>query len=249
MLHLIQPDWPVPAHVRCCISTRAGGVSEGPYAGLNLATHVGDAPERVARNRALLRTAAGLPAEPRWLEQVHGTAVAEFREPGAAVPRADGAVTGTPGVVLAVMTADCLPVLLADAAGRRVAALHAGWRGLADGMLEAGVAAMERPGSALCAYLGPAIGPAAFEVGGEVRERFLAWRPAAADAFRPSPAGRWLADLYALARLRLQAAGVPAAQIFGGELCTYAQAERFFSYRREGVTGRMASLIWLEAAS
>jgi YfiH family protein len=206
---------------------------------------VGDDPAAVAQNRRLLRERLDLPAEPHWLRQVHGCEVAA---PGAGARdlgcEADAAVALGPGVVCAVLTADCLPVLLCDRGGTRVAAVHAGWRGLAEGVIEAAVTRLDTPPDRLIAWLGPAIGRDAFEVGGEVRERFLATSgPRAADAFRAAPGGKWLADLYLLAGLRLAAAGVKDA--FGGGLCTFSDPARFFSYRRDGVTGRMASLIWL----
>lgn len=233
------PDWPAPANVRAVCTTRAGGCSRGAFAGLNLAAHVGDDPEAVARNRARLRSALQLPGEPAWLEQVHGAEVidASLPEPR----RADAGFTRNPGVVCAVLTADCLPVLLCAAAGSRVAAVHAGWRGLAAGVLENAVAALEK--SHLMAWLGPAIGPRAFEVGAEVRRAFVATHPECAPAFAPADGGKWRADLYALARLALRRAGVD--EVYGGGECTYGDAGRFYSYRRGGVTGRMASLIWL----
>lgn len=235
----LVPDWPVPARVRALITTRAGGTSVGPYASLNLADHVGDDPAAVRANRARLR--ALLPAEPVWLEQVHGTDVLCVETGGAR--RADAAVSRTPGTVCAVLTADCLPVLLADRAGTVVAAAHAGWRGLCAGVLERTVAAMDTDPGQLLAWLGPAIGPEAFQVGDEVRAAFLAVDAAAAAAFRPDGPGKWRADLYALARQRLARAGVQAR--YGGGLCTFSDPGRFFSYRRDGTTGRMASLIWL----
>jgi YfiH family protein len=227
--------------VRGVSTTRRGGVSTGPYADWNLGDHVGDDPGAVARNRALLRERLALPREPRWLRQVHGCAVAE----GAAGEcEADAAVARAPGEVCAVLTADCLPLLLCDRAGTRVGAVHAGWRGLAAGVIEAAVRRLDVPPGELLCWLGPAIGPDAFEVGPEVRERFLAGLgPGAADACRPA-AGRWLADLYALARQRL--AGLGVTRVWGGDLCTYADPGRFFSYRRDGVTGRMATLVWIE---
>jgi hypothetical protein len=237
-MDLILPNWPAPLTVRACATTRTGGVSTGPYASLNLGDHVGDDPAHVAENRARLRRELGLPAEPLWLTQVHGIAVAEGQ--GA---DADASVAFGPGTVCTVMTADCLPLLLCDRAGTRVAAVHAGWRGLLAGVIEAAVARLDTSGAELLVWLGPAIGPDAFEVGDEVRAAFVAEDAAAAAAFRPSPAGRWLADIYALARRRLARCGVNA--VYGGELCTYHDAERFYSYRRDGVTGRMASLIWL----
>lgn len=249
-LPLLRPDWPAPAAVQAVVTTRAGGVSPAPWDSLNLGTHVGDDPARVADNRARLQAAlmAIAPCSaPQWLNQVHGTVVVEA-EPDAArraalVPAADAVTTTVPGLPCVVMTADCLPVFFCDRAGTRVAVAHAGWRGLCDGVLEATVARFAAPGEVL-SWLGPAIGPAAFEVGEEVRAAFLAQDAGVAHAFRPSPnAGRWLADLYALARARLAAAGVTA--VSGGGLCTVSDRERFFSYRRDGQTGRMASVIWL----
>ncbi len=236
-------DWPAPPRVRTCTTTRQGGVSLAPYAGLNLGDHVGDAPQAVAANRAHVVRQRGLPGMPLWLNQVHGTTVVDAADaaPGCA---ADASFTREPGVVCAVLTADCLPLLLCDKAGSTVAAVHAGWRGLAAGVIEATLAAMQVPPEELMVWLGPAIGPRAFEVGSEVCEAFTSHDPAAAEAFHPSPAGRWLADIYQLARQRLARQGVTA--IYGGERCTYTEAQPFYSYRREGVTGRMASLIWLE---
>jgi len=241
-LRWIEPDWPAPSNVRVVSTLRDGGVSMGAYASLNLAAHVGDHAEAVAANRRLLREAAALPAEPLWLTQVHGTAVAIHR--GATVPRqADAAVATASGHVCVVMTADCLPVVLADRDGSRVAVVHAGWRGLGAGVLEAAVEAIAVPPAQLLAWLGPAIGPDAFEVGPEVREAFLRRSTDSEPAFRASDRGRYFADLYALARLALARAGVVAT--YGGGWCTFGDADRFFSYRRDGVTGRMATLAWL----
>lgn len=236
----ILPVWPAPARVRACATTRLGGVSEGPYASLNLGAHVGDRAEHVAENRRRVREALALPAEPAWLEQVHGIQVVRAEQ---APARADGAWTDAAGVVCAVLTADCLPVLFCDEAGSEVAAAHAGWRGLLAGVLEETVLAMGLAPRRLLAWLGPAIGPRAFEVGEEVREAFLAIDVGADVCFTPSPRGRWLADLPGLARRRLQAQGL--ARIYGGHDCTYQHPDRFFSYRRDGQTGRMAALIWL----
>ncbi len=241
---LILPRWPAPARVRAASTTRAGGVSEEAFQGLNLGDHVGDSPAHVAANRRALAEVLGLPAGPPWLDQVHGATVAAAEAMGRAPVEADAIRALEPGQVCAVLTADCLPVLLCDDAGTRVAAAHAGWRGLAAGVLEATVAALELPPAGLMAWLGPAIGPADFEVGGEVREAFLARDPGCAGAFRPSPAGRWLADLYLLARRRLETAGV--GRVYGGGWSTFADPRRFYSYRRDGRTGRMATLIWLE---
>lgn len=242
-LQFITPDWPAPTRVRALTTTRAGGASAGAYSSLNLGDHVGDDPQAVGRNRALLREQGALPAEPLWLKQVHGTNVVNALKVTAGV-EADGAYTDTAGVVLAVLTADCLPVLLCDRRGSAVAVLHAGWRGLAAGVIEQGVRALNVPAGALLAWLGPAIGPDSYEVGEEVRSAFVGSDPGAAGAFRESEAGRWHADLYELARRRLRALGVEA--IHGGGQCTLRDAERFYSFRRDGQTGRMASLIWLD---
>jgi hypothetical protein len=247
---LITPDWPAPANVRALQTTRDGGVSEGAYAALNLGDHVGDDPVAVARNRALLR--AILPSDPVWLKQVHGNIVADA-DRTVGVPDADAALARQPGKVCAVMTADCLPLLLCDEAGTVVAAAHAGWRGLAGGVVEATVKAMNVAPEQLLAWLGPAIGPQAFEVGEEVRQAFMVHDPEAAKAFapcfsltpHPSPltAHKWMADIYLLARQRLAMLGVE--RVYDGGLCTYTDAERFYSYRRDQATGRMATLVWL----
>lgn len=238
----IVPDWPAPSNVRALITTRAGGVSRGPHATMNLAGHVEDDPTAVAENRRRLRR--HLPAEPVWLRQVHGMGVvcAEEAVQGA---EADAAFSRHPGVVCAVLTADCLPVLLCDESGTVAGVAHAGWRGLAAGVIETTVRAMNAPSGRLLAFLGPAIGPQAFEVGGEVRDAFLAHSTEAAAAFSEKENGKWLADLYLLATQRLNAIGV--ARVFGGGHCTFSDAERFYSFRRERTTGRMASLIWRDA--
>ncbi|MCX8145087.1 MAG: peptidoglycan editing factor PgeF [Azovibrio sp.] len=239
---LILPDWPAPAQVRALQTTRRGGVSQPPYASFNLGGHVGDRPEAVAANRACLEHY--LPAAPTWLEQVHGTHVLALPATGAGPWLADAAFTRQAGVVCAVLSADCLPVLLCDRRGTAVAAAHAGWRGLLAGVLEATVAALGVPGAELMAWLGPAIGEEAFEVGEEVRAAFVRRDAAAAAHFRMASGGKYRADLCGLARQRLAACGITA--IHGGQWCTWRDAERFFSYRRDGVTGRMASLIWLD---
>lgn len=239
-LELLWPDWPAPARVRSLQTLRGGGCSGAPWASLNLGDHVGDDPECVSRNRALVRGL--LPAEPLWLKQVHGVAVADA-DRSQAMPEADAAMARQPGKVCAVMTADCLPVLFCDRAGSVVAAAHAGWRGLLAGVLEATTDRMAVPPGELMAWLGPAIGAGAFEVGDEVRAAFVARDAAAASAFIPGAPGKWQADIYRLARQRLQTAGL--GSISGGERCTVSEPEHFFSYRRDGVTGRMASLIWL----
>jgi YfiH family protein len=244
-----EPDWPAPARVRALSTLRKGDTANGqpghvagPYADFNLGTHVGDEPGRVAANRAALRSA--LPAEPLWLSQVHGTRV--VNADGADVPpnsEADAAVARKAGVVLAIQTADCLPVLLCDRAGSVVAAAHAGWRGLSAGVIENAVGAMGVPPGDVIAWLGPAIGPRAYEVGADVVEAFTAGDAGAATSFAPKANGKFLADLYALARRRLARLGV--ASVSGGDACTHAEADRFFSFRRDGRTGRMASLVWL----
>jgi len=246
----IAADWPAPAHVHACVSTRNGGCSAAPWDSLNLAQHVGDDAATVARNRRILASALGLPAEPAWLEQVHGCAVVEARADGI-VRTGDAAHSAVPGVVCAVMTADCLPVLLSDRSGTQVAAVHCGWRGLAAGVLANAVARFACPGRELIAWLGPAISQRAFEVGAEVRDAFLApcgdeaARAAVRAAFLPGLDGapRYHADLYALARIALAALGV--TRVHGGGFCTFGSPGLFYSYRRDGVTGRMASLIWM----
>jgi hypothetical protein len=237
---LIVPEWPAPARVKCLMTTRAGGVSQAPWGSLNLGDHVGDDPAHVAANRA--RLCRQLPAEPGWLRQVHSARVVELgRESNR---EADAALTRQSKQVCAILTADCLPVLLCDRAGSVVAAAHAGWRGLADDVLEATVAAMRVPPGEVLAWMGAAIGPQAFEVGDEVRQAFVAQHAEASVAFVPQPMpGKWLADIYQLARIRLKHAGVQA--IYGGGRCTFNEADSFYSYRRDGVTGRMAALIWL----
>ncbi len=237
----ITPDWPAPKRVRACATTRRGGVSGGPYDSLNLGDHVGDTPAAVAENRNRLVAALELPAPPLWLNQVHGCRVVEAAKVQSGCD-ADASVSRAPGRVCAVMSADCLPLLLCDRAGSCVAAVHAGWRGLADGVVEAALEQMQRPASEILAWLGPAIGPDHFVVGEDVRRQFLMHNSQAEAAFHPA-GERWLADIYALARQRLRNSGVSA--IFGGGECTFRDRERYFSYRRDGTTGRMASLIWL----
>jgi hypothetical protein len=244
MTNWIVPDWPAPPGVRALSTTRTGGVSHAPYASLNLGQHVGDDPAAVRENRRRLR--AVLPAEPVWLQQVHGTRV--FGVDGRGVdppPEADAAWTAARDVVCAVMTADCLPVLFCDDAGTTVAAAHAGWRGLVGGVLENTVAALPVAPERLLAWLGPAIGPSAFEVGDEVRAAFVAADPAAARAFTPGTAGKWMANLFLLARQRLARAGV--GRVYGGGVCTVSDPERFYSHRRDRVSGRQATLVWLQA--
>jgi polyphenol oxidase len=239
----LVPKWPVPARVRAFVTTRAGGVSQGEYAALNLGTSGGDDPRSVAQNRLIVRE--HLPSMPRWLAQVHGKDVADLDQLGDGdVARADGAVTRVPGRVAVVLTADCLPVFFADRNGSRVGVAHAGWRGLAAGVLESTLAMLALPARDVVAWMGPAIGPEAFEVGPEVKAAFERFDPAAAAAFRPGVPGKYMADLYMLARQRLERASVH--EVHGGGFCTYRDAQRFFSYRRVKESGRMGAFIWIE---
>jgi hypothetical protein len=273
--HLITPDWPAPANVKALQTTRLGGISSAPYDSLNLGDHVGDAPLAVARNRMLLNTL--LPSEPVWLNQVHGTVVANadiassgcdtlLAKPadcgssrraaplapkgstapfgGGCLPQADACIARHRDAVCVVMTADCLPVLLCDTQGSVVGAVHAGWKGLAAGVTEAAVQAMDIAPQNLMAWLGPAISQQVFEVGEEVRAVFVDADPQALAAFIPGQSGKWFADLYTLARLRLSALGI--MQIYGGDYCTYRESGKFFSYRRDRATGRMGTFIWLD---
>lgn len=243
MNDFIIPDWPAPKNVRAVVTTRNGGVSVGPYAGFNLADHVGDDAQAVATNRKLLRQRVEeLPADPLWLKQVHGVTCveAELSEDGV---EADASWCYTPGSVCAVLTADCLPLLLCDDQGSVVCAVHAGWQGLAKGVIEAAVNTLPVPPQSLLAWMGPAIGPTAFEVGADVRDQFFLHDAEAAKAFVSISNGKWLGDLYLLARQRLNALGV--TRIYGGGECTVTDAQRFYSFRRDKTTGRMASLIWL----
>lgn len=271
---LFSPDWVVPENIRVIQTTRRGGFSGGPWSGFNLALHTGDEPEQVQRNRELLTSILQLPQVPRWPQQVHGVKVidAAVLHGTAAADRsslardaardsltdsytaddseiltnveADAVMTRVPGMVCSVQTADCLPVLFAAEDGSAVAAAHAGWRGLCQGVLEATLAALATDAATITVWLGPAIGPKAFAVGPEVRECFCQDDARAAAAFTSGDGDRWYADLYALARLRLRRAGVE--RIGGGGFCTYSSPDEFFSYRRDGVTGRMATLIWME---
>lgn len=238
----IVPDWPAPANVRAFATTREGGVSEGAYGTLNLGMSSGDDPDKVVRNREILR--GHLPEMPQWLRQQHGTQVERLGPSRhAEAPVADGVVSTTPGRVCGVLTADCLPLLLCNREGTQVATVHAGWRGLAAGIVENAVATFPDP-SRVLAWLGPAIGPRAFEVGPEVREAFIVRDPGAGEAFMPHGPGKHLADLYALARRRLAIAGVHES--WGGGFCTMGEPGRFFSYRREKASGRLGTFAWLD---
>ncbi len=243
---LIQPNWPAPAQVAALVTTRElAGQSKPPFDAFNLGTRCGDDIDAVAANRKYLSQLASLPHPPHWLSQVHGTDVYQVNnvKPDATEPQADAAVSRVPGAVLAILTADCLPVLFADRNGSEIGAAHAGWRGLAAGVLEATVAAMHTEPKNIVAWLGPAAGPNHYEVGDEVRAAFTTNHPDAESCFQSTRPGHWLVDLYALARQRLAAAGVNA--VGGGDFCTISEATRFYSHRRDGRSGRMACLIWL----
>ena len=240
-IECIYPDWTAPSEVKACCTTRVGGVSRGDWASLNLADHVEDDPADVACNRQRLQRFLQLPSEPQWLRQVHGTAV---KRRGAMLECADACFEDRRGAVCVVLTADCLPVLLCNTSGTRVAAVHAGWRGLLAGVLEQAVAAFGEDPAQLLAWMGPAIGPDVFEVGDEVHVAFVDEDPASEAHFVAHGAGHWLADLYGLASFRLHRCGIE--RVSGGGFCTFSMPQRFFSYRRDGITGRMASLIWLQ---
>ena len=252
---IISPNWPAPSTIRAFTTTRAGGVSKGAYSSFNLAMHVQDQPQRVASNRKILRETFNLPAEPSWISQVHGTHVL-LADGVCSSEKADGSYTRAAGVVCAVLTADCLPMLLCDLQGIRVAAVHVGWRGLAAGIVEVAVNALDSAPQNILVWFGPAIGPRAFEVGHEVYQTFVKQDPEAESAFiafrriagknmGSNIKGKWMANIYQLATLRLEKMGISA--IYGGEHCTYSEADEFYSFRRDGNTGRMASLIWRES--
>lgn len=242
MSAFLDADWPAPPGVRALTTTRLGpGVSQAPFDTFNLGSRCGDEADAVIENRRQLEAALQLPSPPRWLRQVHAVAVA--MEPGHDEPEADAAVTSIPGTVLAILTADCLPVVLAARDGSEVAAAHAGWRGLCAGVLEATVAALRTPPDRVMAWLGPAAGPQAYEIGEEVFDAFTAFDGRARMAFLPTRPGHWKVDLYTLARQRLLDAGV--LDVYGGGLCTISDPARFFSHRRDGRSGRIATLAWI----
>jgi YfiH family protein len=251
---LIVPDWPAPVRVRAVSTERRYGLSESDFRSCNFGAHVGDASRAVATNRAALAKTLGLIDQPYWLDQVHSTSVLDLDsyyrhrpdETTGLLPAADGAVSSRVGRACVVMTADCLPVLFCDNLGSRVGVVHAGWRGLASGILPMAIARMGIDPSNLMAWLGPAISQSAYEVGREVREAFVDFDPGAAVFFEANKSGRWQADLYGLASRSLQSAGLHA--IYGGNFCTYTESERFFSYRRKNPCGRMATLIWLSSS-
>lgn len=240
-VQFITPNWPAPTNVKALQTTRLGGISLSPYDSLNVGMHVKDNPLHVAHNRQLL--SPYLPSEPVWLNQVHGIHVVDAATANC-IPVADASFTQQKNVVCVTMTADCLPVLLCNQQGTIVASIHAGWRSLCDGVIEVTVAKMGVHASELMAWLGPAIGSQAFEVGSEVRTQFIAKDAQSEMVFQPY-GEKWLADIFSIARFRLANLGI--TQVYGGGLCTYTDIEQFFSYRRDGDTGRMASLIWLEA--
>lgn len=246
MKNWLTPDWSAPAHIRAYSTLRHQGVSQGAWSSWNLATHVHDSAAHVAQNRELLVSALRLPSEPVWLDQVHSDRMLLLDDTiSNANLQADGSFTRQLARVCVVMTADCLPVLMTNRAGTEVAAVHAGWRGLAAGIIEKAVQCFQCPVTDVMVWLGPAIGPDAFEVGEDVRQVFMQSDPMAESAFIASGHGKYLADIYALAKQRIQAVGVNA--VYGGGHCTVTEAERFYSYRRDQDTGRMASLIWIEA--
>ena len=241
---IIEPNWPAPKNIRAYSTTRMGGVSEGGYSHFNLAQHVGDNIEHVEKNRQQLIDHLKLPSQPVWLNQIHGIQVSDAAIDAVEIPEADASYSFELNKVCSVMTADCLPVLICNRNGTKVAAVHAGWRGLANGVIEASIAALNEKASELMVWLGPAIGPKHFEVGEEVRQIFVNDLSKTSQAFVPHKAEHYLADIYQLARMRLNRLGIDA--IYGGEFCTYTDAEHFYSYRRDGKTGRQASLIWIE---
>ncbi|MCW9023704.1 MAG: peptidoglycan editing factor PgeF [Gammaproteobacteria bacterium] len=241
-LSWLQPDWPAPENIKAGTTLRTGGVSQPPYDSLNLGDHVGDDPTAVTENRQRLFQ-LGLPSEPIWLKQVHSKQVVDAPTTQPGEIEADGSYTSVTGIVCAVMTADCLPVLICNQQGTQVAAVHAGWRGLADGIIETAIDKFNDEKSDLLVWLGPAIGPNAYEVGDDVRDAFVNHDPHAESAFIVSN-NKWLMDIYTLARQRLTTSGVN--HIYSGEHCTYNNKTHFYSYRRDGITGRMASLIWIE---
>ena len=237
----ITPDWPAPENIKAFTSTRKAGVSEGAFASFNLALHVEDNPQQVKQNRQLLFEALNLPSEPVWLEQVHGVQVINA-DHADNTPQADAAFSTEKNKVCVVMIADCLPVLICNRQGTKVAAAHAGWRGLQAGVIEASIESLQENRQDILVWLGPAIGPDTFEVGDDVRQKFITEIPETVSAFTVSKPGHWLANIYELAKIRLQNMGID--QIYGGDFCTYTDQQHFYSYRRDGVTGRMASLIW-----
>tara|TARA_Y100001956_G_C4126070_1_gene190136 strand:- start:3024 stop:3752 length:729 start_codon:yes stop_codon:yes gene_type:complete len=241
-MEMIIPNWPAPKNIKAFASTRAGGYSTPPYEGLNLGAHVGDDDKTVMRNRQLLTESANMPSAPVWLNQTHSTVVTEVNQPTNEVLNADGLFTQKSGIVCSAMTADCLPVLLTNVSGTQVAAVHAGWRGLADGIIENALCHFD---GEVMAWIGPAIGSEAFEVGDDVLQAFCSFDPKAEQAFKAkAELGKYLADMNQLVTQRLNKSGV--TRVYYSELCTYQDSERFYSYRRDGITGRQATFIWIE---
>jgi YfiH family protein len=241
----IQPKWPAPAHIKACTTLRTGGVSQHPYDQFNLGDHVGDRLEHLIQNREILKNNLGLTQEPIWIRQTHSTIAIEATTENAG-KEADASFTNQANQTCIILTADCLPILLCHRDGNTVAAIHAGWRGLANGIIENTLEKIQSPREDWLVWLGPAISSKCYEVGDEVREQFIRHMPQAETAFHPSPNKRWMADLYELARMRLRNEGIQ--QIYGGEYCTYSDPTLFYSYRRDGEkTGRMASLIWIDS--
>ena len=237
--HWLQPDWPAPANIHAATTLRTGGVSQSNYASLNPATHVGDHPDSVSQNRQIIKTLLNLPSEPVWLNQTHSNCAIKAIATDTP-PQADAGYTDQPGVVCAIMTADCLPLLVCSSDGTEIAAIHAGWRGLLDGVIDSTIAAMQNKD--LMVWLGPAIGPERFEVGDEVRAAYMAKSAEYASAFKQNSKDKWLADIYQLGRINLASLGI--SKVYGGNFCTVTDQERFYSYRRDKITGRMATLIW-----
>jgi hypothetical protein len=238
----IYPDWPAPESIQAVSTSRHGGLSQSPYNTLNLGDHVGDDIDTVTKNRERLAATGRLPNAPLWLNQVHGTdvVIADSWQHG---DNGDAISSCSPNQVCAIMTADCLPILLCNKQGDQVAAIHAGWRGLAAGIVEKTLRHFNCLPNEIIAWLGPAIGPQKFEVGHDVFEAFTLTSPTASKAFQQIDSEHFLADIYLLAKQRLNAYGIHA--IFGGDRCTVSEPEHFFSYRRDGITGRMASMIWI----
>ena len=242
MINFIEPDWPAPERVGAVCSTRIGGCSQTPFDSFNLALHVGDDPARVRQNRARLRDLLELPAQPEWMRQIHSSRVVKLENDNSR--EADAAITREPGRVAVVMTADCLPILLCNREGDEVAAVHAGWRGLQAGVIQATLAGMQSPAQQLMAWIGPGISQLHFEVGDEVREAFMAVKPGNADFFEAHGPGHWLCDLPGLAQRVLERANVAA--VYRDPHCSYRDEKLFYSYRRQADTGRMAALIWIK---
>jgi hypothetical protein len=243
-LQWLKPNWPAPAHVRAYSTSRQGGFSEQAFNSLNLGDHVGDEVNNVAKNRAALKSKLNLPNEPHWLKQVHGNKVIQIHHGSSGIDEADGCFTKQASNICVVLTADCLPILISDKAGTTVAAIHAGWRGLASGIIDVALCTLGLPYDSLLVWLGPAIGPTQFEVGDDVKAIFANKAYNTDPAFKPKTANKWLLDIYQIARYNLSHYGVE--HIYGGGECTFTQSEKYFSYRRDGITGRMASLIWLD---